>query len=70
MMGGSDLHQQTEKVMSALATLPPTFYVDVVIGAGASSIEDVKKAAMMMPMVTYVHVDPQDIPAIMSRASV
>jgi UDP-2,4-diacetamido-2,4,6-trideoxy-beta-L-altropyranose hydrolase len=70
MMGGSDLHQQTEKVLAALSSLPPTFYVDVIIGAGAKSIEDVKKAAVMMPMVTYVHVDPRDIPAIMSRATV
>lgn len=69
-MGGSDLNCQTEKAIHALFSLPATFYVDVIIGSGAQSIENVKNDASLLPMVSYVHVDPPDIASLMARASV
>jgi len=70
VMGGADLNLQTEKIIHSLFDLPATFYVDVIIGAGADSIANVKNDAALLPMLSYVHVDPPDVASIMARATV
>jgi UDP-2,4-diacetamido-2,4,6-trideoxy-beta-L-altropyranose hydrolase len=68
MMGAGDSQQQTEKVLKSLSLLPATFYVDVIVGAGNKHISAIKQAAIDMPMISYVHVDPVDVSKIMARA--
>lgn len=70
MMGGTDLHGQTERVIKAISGLPATFYVDIIIGPSSDSLHDVKRASDSLSMLAYVHIDPPDLASIMARATV
>lgn len=69
VMGGTDLHRQTEKVIDAISGLPATFYLDIVIGPSSDSLEEIRRAAAALSMLAYVHIDPPDIASVMARAT-
>lgn len=69
-MGGTDPQNVTAEVLAALklSPLPDNCAIDVVLGAGAPSIDAVRQVAAEMPWRTSVKVDTNDMAQLMADA--
>jgi len=69
-MGGTDPHNATNAVLSALrdCVLPDACRITVVLGASAPHLDEVRRTAAAMPWPTEVRVDVADMAALMIEA--
>lgn len=69
IMGATDLHGQTAKIIRGLGNAGLDRLVEIVIGSGARTIEEVRQAAKEVGKQMAVHINPPDLPEIMNRAA-
>jgi len=65
--GGSDLTNETEKVLHAIAKLQPKASIDLVIGAANKNKEALQKVAATLPLCT-LHIQTPHLAELMMRA--
>ena len=67
-LGATDPETHSRQVLAGISRSGLPLAVDVVLGAGARHLDDIRKLCATMPQDTTLHVDASDMPGLMARA--